>query len=289
MIQTFLLSSVLLTMPAQADGRAPSVLGGRPAPKADAALKADAVPKAVPAEDSVAALAKYNGLKEKTPRTVAAQSKLAAWCEEHGLKAEAYVHYATVVRLDPRREAAWRKLGYKKYGNRWMTEAQIAEVEDQKKADRIWAPQLKKIHRDIHGTNGARRRDQAQAALEGITDPRAIPSLYRQFSGSSQTDQLILIQSLARIDKPLSTEVLAMMSVYGRTPEVRRLATENLRGRSADDYPRVTRRPDGRSAEVRGEARRRARLAGRPLRRGGAVQRGSTLRAPRPQLCVAAR
>ncbi len=72
-------------------------------------------------------------MKAKTPRTVAAQSKLAAWCEEHGLKAEAYVHYAEVVRLDPRREAAWRKLGYKKYGNRWMTDAQIAEVEEQKK------------------------------------------------------------------------------------------------------------------------------------------------------------
>ena len=53
-------------------------------------------------------------LKAKTPRTVAAQSKLAAWCEEHGLKAEAYVRYTEVVRLDPRREAAWRKLGYKK-------------------------------------------------------------------------------------------------------------------------------------------------------------------------------
>ena len=144
MIQTFLLSSVLLTIPAQADRRAPSVLGGRPAPKANAtakaAPKADPAPKAVPAEASAAALAKYNEMKEKTPRTVAAQSKLAAWCEEHGLKAEAYVHYAAVVRLDPRREAAWRKLGYRKYGNRWMTEAQIAEAEDQKKADRVWAP-----------------------------------------------------------------------------------------------------------------------------------------------------
>ena len=79
-------------------------------------------------------------LKEKTPRTVAAQSKLAAWCEEHGLKAESYVHYAEVVRIDPKREAAWRKLGCRKYGNRWMTEAQIAEAEEQKKQDRIQRP-----------------------------------------------------------------------------------------------------------------------------------------------------
>ena len=65
------------------------MLGGKPATKAEAA------------EGSAEALARYNELKAKTPKTVAAQSKLAAWCEEHGLKAEAYVHYAEVVRLDP--------------------------------------------------------------------------------------------------------------------------------------------------------------------------------------------
>ena len=56
-----------------------------------------------------------------------------------------------------------------------MTEAQIAEVEEQKKPDRIWAPRVKKIHKDIHGSNGAKRRDQAQAALEAITDPEGHP------------------------------------------------------------------------------------------------------------------
>ena len=145
MIQTLVLSSILLALPAQAGGRAPSALGGKAAAKVEAA------------EGSAEALAKYNELKAKTPRTVAAQSKLAAWCEAHGLKAESYVHYAEVVRLDPRREAAWRKLGYKKHGNRWMTDAQIAELEEQKKAERTWLPQLKKIHRDIHGANGARK------------------------------------------------------------------------------------------------------------------------------------
>ena len=224
MIQTLVLSSILLALPAQAGGRAPSALGGKTAAKVEAA------------EGSAEALAKYNELKAKTPRTVAAQSKLAAWCEAHGLKAESYVHYAEVVRLDPRREAAWRKLGYKKHGNRWMTDAQIAELEEQKKAERTWLPQLKKIHKDIHGANGARKRDQAQAALDAITDPKAIPVLYHEFAGSGQTDQLILIQVLGQIDKPLATEVLAMLSVYGQTPEVRRRAAENLRGRPADDY-----------------------------------------------------
>jgi hypothetical protein len=252
MIQTLVLSSILMTLPAQAGERRSSMLGGKPAAKNDTAkvsVKAPAAraeapekpagapsPKEARAEPSGDALAEYNALRENTPHTVAAQSKLAAWCEEHGLKAEAYVHYAEVVRLDPKREAAWKKLGYKKYGNRWMTGAQIAEVEEQKKADRVWGPEVKKIHKDIHGSHGARKRDQAQTALDAIVDPKAIASLYREFAGRSQTDQMILIQVLGQIDKPLSTEVLAMMSVFGGTPEVRRRAAEVLRGRPARDY-----------------------------------------------------
>lgn len=252
MIQTLVLSSILMTLPAQAGERRSSMLGGKPAAKDNAgkgsakapAAKGDVAKKpakAPAAKDEAGdaagdALATYNGLREKTPHTVAAQSKLAAWCEAHGLKAEAYVHYAEVVRLDPKREAAWRKLGYKKYGNQWMTEAEIAEAERQKKLDKTWGPRLDRIHKDIHGAHGAKRADQARDALAAITDPDAIPSLYREFGHSGQIDQLLLIQVLGQIDKPLSTQVLAMMSVYGRTPEVRRRAAEFLRNRPSRDF-----------------------------------------------------
>ncbi len=149
--------------------------------------------KAEPARDSGEAMAEYNALRARTPHNVAGESKLAMWCEEHGLKAEAEAHYAQVIRMDPRREAAWRKLGFKKYGSRWMTDAQIAEVEEQKKDERVWLPQLKKIHKDIHGGNGPRKRELAQAGFEAITDPTAIPALYREFAGSPP-DQDLLIQ-----------------------------------------------------------------------------------------------
>jgi hypothetical protein len=70
--------------------------------------------KAAVEADTGQSLAEYNALKEKTPSTAAGQWKLGLWCEEHGLKPEAYVHFSEVVRLDPKREAAWRKLGFKK-------------------------------------------------------------------------------------------------------------------------------------------------------------------------------
>ena len=54
------------------------------------------------------------------PHKVDAQLKLAAWCTEKGLKDQALAHYSEVTRLDPSRETAWKHLGYKKQGNRWV-------------------------------------------------------------------------------------------------------------------------------------------------------------------------
>jgi hypothetical protein len=222
MIGSIVVSSILLAL--QLGEPAQSKDGPKPTPKA----AADGNPGQ--------ALAEYNALREKTPATAAAQWKLGIWCEEHGLKDVAYVHFSEVVRLDPRRDAAWHKLGFKKHGGRWTTDEQIAEENEQKKADKFWAPRLRKLHKDIHGTNGAKRRDLAQAEVDALSDPRAVLPAYREFGGAGQTDQMILIQVLGQIDKPISSKVLALLAVYGKTPEVRRRATETLRGRSAEDF-----------------------------------------------------
>lgn len=195
-----------------------------------------AVPKAEAAENMGEAMARYEQMRQKTPQTAAAQWRLGLWCEKHGLKPEAYVHFAEVLRLDPRRDAVWRKLGFKKVGSRWLSEAQIAAEEEQKKADQLWGPPLKKIHKDIHGIHGSEKKRLAQAALDAITDPKAVLSLYREFGGGGQVDQLIVVQVLGQIDKPISSKVLAMFAIFGRTPEVRRRATETLRGRTAEDF-----------------------------------------------------
>jgi hypothetical protein len=222
MIGLAIVSATLLAF--QAGDSPPSKREQKPGPEAAAGVNDGAVN------------AEYNTLKEKTPSTPAAQWRLGLWCEEHGLKDMAYVHFAEVARLDPKRDAVWRKLGFKKVGGRWTTDEQIAEEREQKKADKEWAPRLNKIHKDIHGTHGPKRRDIAQAALAAISEPRAILPLYRQFGGGGQIDQVILVQVLGQIDKPLSSKVLAMLAVYGKTPDVRRRATETLRGRSAQDF-----------------------------------------------------
>src|SRR4051794_11374496 len=174
------------------------------------------------ATDSGEALAKYNELKAKTPQTAAAQWKLANWCELNHLEPEAFVHYTAVVMLDPSRDAAWRKLGFKKHHGRWRTGEQIADEAEQSKADKEWGLRLRKIHHDIHG---GRKRAEALDVVAAITEPRAVPAVFREYGAGGTSDQEIAIQILGQIDVPLSTKLLAVLAIYGKTPDVRRRAT----------------------------------------------------------------
>jgi hypothetical protein len=192
-----------------------------------------AAPAGEPDAAEQAARARYEELRTRTPETAAAQWKLALWCEQNGLTVEAYTHLTSVAQLDPKREAAWRKLGFKKHDGRWMSDAQIAEDEEQKKADKVWAPLFKKWHKDIHG---GKNQAEAEAAIARVGDPRAVPSAYREFAGGGERDQTILIQVLGQIDSPQASKALAMLAVYGQTPEIRRRATETLRGRREEEF-----------------------------------------------------
>src|SRR4051794_10678844 len=186
-----------------------------------------------PEDDSAEALAKYNELKAKTPQTAAAQWKLANWCEQNHLDPEAFVHYTAVAMLDPSREAAWRKLGFKKHQGRWMTDAQIADQAEQAIADKEWGARLKKIHHEIHR---GRKQAEARAALAEVVDPRAVPAVFREFGAGGTNDQAIAIQLLGQVDSPMASKLLAVLAVYGKTPDIRRRATETLRGRNPDEY-----------------------------------------------------
>src|SRR2546423_561473 len=81
-----------------------------------------------------AALAEYNARREKTPVTADAHYQLGLWCEQKGLKAEATVHFAASLQLDPNREATWKHLGFKKHQGRWMTDEQVAAQKQEAEA-----------------------------------------------------------------------------------------------------------------------------------------------------------
>ncbi len=191
-------------------------------------------PKAEADSAEASALAKYNAMvREKPPESAADHWKMALWCEQNGLRPEAYIHLGKVIELEPKRDAAWQKLGFKKHDGHWMTPRQIAAESDQKKAEKTWLVQLKKVHKDIHG---GKKQAEARATLEAITDPSAVPSIYREFGAGGPKDQEIAVQILGQIDGPVASKVIALLVVYGKSSTVRRIATETLRSRKSEEF-----------------------------------------------------
>jgi hypothetical protein len=184
-----------------------------------------------------AALADYNARREKTPNTADAQWELALWCEQKGLKAEAQAHLASVVRLDPRREAAWKRLGCKKENGRWVTEAQLAaekaEAEAQKHANTHWKPLLAKWKGWMASKD---KQEEAARLLATVNDPRAVPSVVAVFVDQNAAHQRVAVQVLGQIDAPAASRALALLAISSPSNEVRRAATETLRGRDPREY-----------------------------------------------------
>jgi len=212
MLGSLLLVTALLSAP-PADGSASSVAGYAP--------------------DRAATLAEYNARRARLPNTAEAHYTLGLWCEQNGLKAEAAAHFAAVTQLDPRREGAWKHLGYKRHDGRWVTDEQIEAEERQKKANQIWGPRLEKLHEALHGR---KRRAGALDELARIDDPAAVPSVWNVLARGGAGDQLIAVQLFGQIDAPPSSQLLAMLAVYGNSERVRGAAAETLQRRDAGQF-----------------------------------------------------
>ncbi len=182
------------------------------------------------------ALAEYQLKRVKAAYTADGQWAMGVWAEEHGLKDQARAHLTAVIRLDPTREAAWKRLGYKKHEGRWITDAQLAaekaDAEAQKQADRKWKPLLEKYKAMLDQPS---KREEAEAALASVTDPRAVPSIGLVFARSEAT-QPRAVQLLGQVDSPSASKALAFLAVFAKSAEARRAATETLRGRDAREY-----------------------------------------------------
>jgi Pretoxin HINT domain/HEAT repeats len=168
-----------------------------------------------------------------------AQMKLAAWCEEKGLKAQAIAHYNVVVQLDPSRESAWRHLGYKKSGGRWVKPEEAAaeklEAERQRHSDKDWKPRLLRMREGLEGKDPS-KRSRAERALAGVTDPRAVPMIWAVFiSGGTERSQVAAVQMLGQIDGPAASLALATLAILDPQGTVRARAAETLMRRDPRD------------------------------------------------------
>jgi Pretoxin HINT domain/HEAT repeats len=181
----------------------------------------------------------YVERRAATPNKADAYWELALWCERNGLKAEATAHLRAVVRLDPGRESAWKRLGYRKERGHWVNEEQAAadraEVEAQKAAEKQWKPLLEKSWSRLNDRAPARRAE-ARRALDAIQDPRAVPVVWSLFGRGDEARQREAVSILSRIDGPGASRALAVLAVFTRDPEVRRRAAETLPRRDPREF-----------------------------------------------------
>jgi hypothetical protein len=176
----------------------------------------------------------YLDRRARTPDKAEAQMKLAGWCEQNGLLDQALAHYSIVIRLDRSRDAAWKHLGYKKQGNRWVKPEEVAAVKQdavqQRQADKHWKSILEKLGEGLVSKD-ASKRSKAYAGPKEVTDPRAVPMIWVLFVRGDERLQIAAVQLLGQIDGPSASNglaVLAVLAVFSPATQVRSRAMETL-------------------------------------------------------------
>ncbi len=188
---------------------------------------------------SQAKFREYLDRRVRTPQNKAdAQFRLAAWCLENGLKDEARAHFFAVTCLDPSRDIAWVRLGFKKDRNRWMKPddlaAQKLEADRQKRADKEWKPRLEKLREAAESTIETRRL-KAEKELYQVTNPRAVPMIWKVFGSGSDKAQLIAVELFSQIEGPDASFCLLMLAIDKPSSEVRSQAARAIKFRDPRD------------------------------------------------------
>ena len=184
-----------------------------------------------------AALAEYRERRRALKDTADAHWDLALWCEQHGLAAEERANLTRVVVLDPKRDAAWKRLGYKKVNNRWVTEdqARAEKVERQElaQADRHWPGILRGLRADL---SDSRKRVEAERKLSEIRDSRAYGAIWSEFVAGRKPDHNRAVTLLSQLDGAQASKGLAFLSVFSPQASARQSAGESLRSRDAREF-----------------------------------------------------
>jgi hypothetical protein len=183
-------------------------------------------------ETSQRALAEYAARRSRMRNSADAHWQMAVWCEQNGLGPEAAAHLTLVTQLDPGREAAWKRLGYKKQGRRWVTDEQLAaekvDADVRRAIDKRWTMRLLRWR---NGLEDKSSQPTAAKHLAGVADPQAVRAVWAVFASGDESLQLVAVQILGQIDAPVSTEGLARLAIASESAKVRGRAIETLRRR----------------------------------------------------------
>lgn len=205
----------------------------------DSWLRPGDVPSRAPTDPDRDALRdEYEGRRSRISPTKADDHwKLALWCEKNSLADEATAHFSAVTRLDPKREAAWKRLGYSRTNGRWMTASQIAAEKAQAEAraaiEAEWLPRIEQWTAQLADPA---TRGEALAGLSTVDDPLLVPAVWSMLVAGRRADPVTAVQVFGQIDTRDASRALAQLAAFSEDAEVRRLATETLKRRDAREW-----------------------------------------------------
>ncbi len=170
-------------------------------------------------------------------RSADGQLALSKWCDEHALKDQAEAHALGALKLDAGTEDAWNRLGFRKRGGAWVNDqalkANAEELAKQRKADRSWQTLLSQYKARLKDST---TRVEAARNLANISDPRALPAVWRIFGKGTPDDQALGAQIVARINSPAATRTLGVIALSSKSAEARRIALNALYSRDPRDF-----------------------------------------------------
>jgi hypothetical protein len=198
-------------------------------------------------------LEEYETRRRRVSDTVAGQWELAEWCRQNSLPKERQIHLQRVVDIDPEHVAARRGLGHIRQQGRWMSpnermaahglvkhkgkpvltqELELIEEADRiSAAERSWLRPVKQWQAWMAGDR-TERRTTAQARLNGLRDPHAVPALARTFRDDPRDEsRLEYVAALSRIEGDRAIVYLAVQSIIDDSRAVREAAISAVRRR----------------------------------------------------------
>lgn len=195
----------------------------------------------------------YDKLRHEKPDTAEGHFELAEWCRDKKLAEERKTHLERAIELEPDHVKARAALGYNRIQGQWRTRAEhlsalgkvqykgqwrypqeVEIMEAKAKADlakSTWYANLKRW-RSWFGTP---KQAEAIAALEGLTDPAAVPALKEYLDKEQDEDvRKYYVRGLAHIGSVPADLLLADRSLNDPSQEIRLTCLDYL-----DDVPQA--------------------------------------------------
>ena len=204
-------------------------------------LTPDEVGKRVAADKP---LAEYRKRRDALVDRADDHRALAQWCHKHKLADLERIHWAKVLEFNAQDAEAIAGLGLQLFEGRLLTPKQLEAARQRaiegRQALKRWQPQMVKWRKAIAAGRGP-ECTAALEALDKLDDPEAIPAIEETFAenvASRKNDDLnlVLIETVGRMNAPAATEVLLRRALACESQEVRVAAADQLKKRPMFAY-----------------------------------------------------